>query len=47
MKLTWAVLAVALGAAGVEVDHRRLATGHTLTRGDVEAAAGWLRSCNP
>lgn len=37
-------LEAALASAGVGVDHRRLPTGHTLTRYDVDAAATWLAS---
>lgn len=35
-------LAAALTAAGVAVDHRRLPSGHSLTRYDVDAASTWL-----
>jgi len=35
-------LAAALTASGVTVDHRRIPSGHTLTRSDVDAAATWL-----
>ncbi len=35
-------LATALTTAGVSVDHRRVPSGHTLTRYDVDAALSWL-----